>query len=186
MRNTNYDSVQIGLAIAKGLLLEDNGDFKITLDLVNNVALLKITDWDSFNLLSDGKQRSLLKQYRRVAAINLLKYRDTLAGGRKRFKEGFVYLMQDTRNPEYIKVGKSIEPVRRLEEANCFSPLKSFKLIRWFFCEDAFRIESLVHRTFKNRNSSGEWFRVDSKLLEDLILSQTYAPLAKLDKARSF
>lgn len=186
MRNKTYDEKQIQQAITSRLINKDTSWFAITYELVRKVALLKITDADSFANMKPSKQKSLLKQYFRLAAINLLKYRDTINKTGIRSKEGFVYIMLDTRNPRFIKIGKSIEPQRRLEEANCFSPERTFVISRWFFCEDAYYIENLVHKTFKQYNSSGEWFNISIEPVEQLIMTKIHAPLAKLDKARSF
>ncbi|AKN44348.1 hypothetical protein BI021_gp009 [Salmonella phage NR01] len=186
MRDNSYDTGQITKAINLGLIPKCDEWFKITYSLVNQVALLKIEDKLAFSKLRPSKQKSLLRQYFRLAAINLLKYRDCTVVSKLRSREGFVYIMQDSKCPEFIKVGKSIEPARRLEEANCFSPEKSFRILRWFFCEDAYSVENLVHRTFKDYNTTGEWFKLNPSLVEELIKTQIHAPLAKLDKARSF
>lgn len=185
MKSTEYDENQILEAKNIGLI-PDGVWFPITYSLVTEVASLKIKDKEKFWNLKLSKQSRLLRLYFRLAAINLLKYRDSKGLNTRRSRESFVYLIQDTKNPKYIKVGKSIEPHRRLSEANCFSPEKSFIILRWFYCEDAYLVENLVHRTFKDFNSSGEWFKVDYLKLEEFIKAQIHAPLAKLDKARSF
>lgn len=184
MQDKVYDAAQILAAIKEGLIPPNTGDFSISYSLVQEVALLKITDKIAFKELKPRKQRSLLRLYFRMAALNLLKYRDSIKQCRSR--EGFVYVMQDAAQPKFLKVGKSIEPNRRLDEANCFSPLNTFSILRWYYSEDAYTLEKLVHKNFANSRLTGEWFDLSIDTLDNFIKAQIYAPLAKLDKARSF
>lgn len=150
----NYDRSQIQQAIDLNLIPE-NQHFYITPTLVARVAELKITDKDTFNSKSLGKRNTLLRLYFKLSALNLLKYRASFSS---KGKEGFVYMITDTTRYGYYKIGKSKEPERRLTEANCFSPFKSFKLVRMYFSQDALRLESQLHKYFAEDRVSGEWF----------------------------
>ncbi|AFQ22235.1 hypothetical protein My1_076 [Pectobacterium phage My1] len=178
---TNYDEAQIEQAVSLGLIPRDTW-FPITNRLVEQTALLKITDWELFNSKTKGTQNSVLRLFFKTAALNLLKYRSTFSS---KGKEGFVYLMQDSERPEYIKLGKSKEPERRLSEANCFSPNKSFKMLRVFFYEDALAVEAELHRKYSEYCTSGEWFRsINLPEVIEYLSGKTYnALLAQLDRA---
>lgn len=176
----NYDTAQIASAI-KNNLIPENDYFPITYRLVEKVALLKITDISMFNSKSKGKRNGLLRLYFKTSALNLLKYRCTISN---KGKEGFVYLMEDTTRYGYTKIGKSKEPERRLMEANCFSPSKSFKIFRMFFFENALGVEAELHKHFNEDRLEGEWFSINPQEVVNYLTSKTHhALLAQLDRA---
>lgn len=51
--------------------------------------------------------------------------------------------MVDTTNPNYYKIGRSIEPDVRVITANTFSPFKSFKIVSFRYSQDAVELENI-------------------------------------------
>lgn len=152
----NYDENQILLSIHLNLIPE-NSDFKVDFNLIQKVARLKIKDFNLWNNISPGNKKGLWKQYCRIAAINLLKYKDE-CGYNKDFNESFIYILTDKQFKNHYKIGRTIEPERRLSECNVYSPYKSFNLISWTFSSNAIEDEKFFHEKFIEDRLEGEWF----------------------------
>lgn len=152
---SDVDWSQINLAIKNGLI--GNCNFEITKSLIEKVAFLKITDKEKFFLMSENKRKSIWAVFCRTAALNLLKFKDEF-DIEKSYKQAFVYIMTDTKNPNYYKIGRSIEPDIRVLNANTFSPFKSFKIVSFRYSQDAIKLENLMHKTYHRDHINGEWF----------------------------
>ena len=154
MRN-DVDWHQINLAIDNGLI--GHYDFEITKSLIEKVAFLKITDKEKFFLMTENKRKSIWGVFCRTAALNLLKFKDEF-DIEKSYKQAFVYIMTDTTNPNYYKIGRSIEPDIRAINANTFSPFKSFKVVSFRYSQNAIKLENLMHKTYYRDHINSEWF----------------------------
>lgn len=152
---SDVDWDQINLAIKAGLIY--HGNFEITQELIENVAFLKITDKKKFFSMTEAKRLSKWKVFCRTAALNLLKFKDEF-DIEKSYRQAFVYIMVDTTNPNYYKIGRSIEPDVRVITANTFSPFKSFKIVSFRYSQDAVELEKYMHSIYNQDHINGEWF----------------------------
>lgn len=152
---SDVDWDQINLAIKKGLIGHYN--FEMTKELIEKVAYLKIVDKENFLLKSRAKQQAIWRVFCRTAALNLLKFKDEF-DIEKSHRQAFVYIMADTKNPNYYKIGRSIEPDIRALSANTFSPFKSFKILSFRYSQDAVELEKYLHSIYESDHVNGEWF----------------------------
>lgn len=81
-------------------------------------------------------------------------------------KAGFVYVLQMEGLPFY-KIGRTVNLTRRLGE---ISPQMPGRLILVFAhrVRDAWRTESILHDSFRDRRMNGEWFRLDPQCLTEI------------------
>ncbi|AHY25388.1 hypothetical protein PS2_142 [Serratia phage PS2] len=147
-----YDLNQINEALSAGLIYDN---FTVTADLISSVAKLHFKD--IAELKSKRNRKSIWALACRTAALNLLKYKSDQMMDRD-FKESFVYIMTDSKNPNLYKIGRSIDPYSRLATANTFSPSRSFKLVSFRFSEDSVELEKYLHSIYSRDHEEGEWF----------------------------
>lgn len=168
---SNFDVNQILLAQELGLIPK-HSDFKLNSDLIQQVARLKIKDFDTWVKFTSDKKTGLWKQYTRIAALNLLKYKDS-EGYNKDFNESFIYILGDRKFKNHYKIGRTIEPERRLSECNVYSPYKSFYLVSWIFSDEAIKKEKLFHSIYDEDNIEGEWFYFpDVEIIRNIMHSE--------------
>ena len=75
--------------------------------------------------------------------------------------DGFIYIVGHRQHPLVFKIGKSRDPVRRLQSALSFVyPADSVYLIDAFFCIDIDIAEREVHRALDYGHAGREWFAV--------------------------
>ena len=78
----------------------------------------------------------------------------------KRHPEGFVYVVVDTNDPGYCKIGYSKDPAARLSSATTFIRQPTLKLVNAFYFPDCRAIEKAVHNAFGHLRDRGEWFHM--------------------------
>ena len=66
---------------------------------------------------------------------------------------------------DYYKIGKANNVDSRLRDLQVSNPY-DLELIKTFEVDDGFRFEKFLHKTFKNKHSRGEWFKLSR---EDLV-----------------
>lgn len=72
----------------------------------------------------------------------------------------YIYFIGSGKNHKFVKIGKSINPKKRMAELQTASPV-TISLIHYESVnteEKAFIIEKELHRIFRKYNSRGEWF----------------------------
>lgn len=140
-----------------GIIPKEDIDFRITNEVLNQVARLKITDFETWKRKTRSNKVSLWKVYFRMAALNILKYKHHL-GLNKDLRESFIYIIADDKFPNHYKIGRTIEPEKRVIDCNVFSPYKSFRLVSWLYSDEAVLDETVFHEIFREDRTSGEWF----------------------------
>jgi hypothetical protein len=72
---------------------------------------------------------------------------------------GYVYGIQHPNNPGWIKLGASVEPTKRLSEAQIWDPLARFTLaFRVMTTRECAVVERELHGELTMRQGVGEWF----------------------------
>ena len=79
-------------------------------------------------------------------------------------KDGFVYIMYDDTNLN-IKIGKTKNVEKRLGSLRCANP--NLKLYGYMKCKNHSKVENLLHKHFKTKRISGEFFLVNPKIVFD-------------------
>lgn len=78
----------------------------------------------------------------------------------------FVYFIAD--NNGLVKIGVAKNPKKRLKELQTASPRK-LNLISTVESDNAFRLEGKLHRRFKEKCVSGEWFELNSDDIDGVL-----------------
>lgn len=89
---------------------------------------------------------------------------------------GYVYAIGNAAWPAWVKIGKAVDAMDRLNSFQTSSPHRDYFLIHSRYFEDRNRAESIAHETLINehRHKSGEWFLITHKhaiaLIDAIIL----------------
>ena len=75
-----------------------------------------------------------------------------------------IYFMLCKGPGSYIKIGKAIDPWKRLREVNCVSPYE-IVLLRVEKTRRAYAREKKLHAMFKEEHHKGEWFKPSEALM---------------------
>ena len=75
----------------------------------------------------------------------------------------YLFMARDGDGPVYLKVGRSDDPVRRVQDVQVGCPFRIIKasMVKCASVDQAKEVELALHRRLSDRNSSGEWFRFD-------------------------
>ena len=75
---------------------------------------------------------------------------------------GFVYAIHAV-GSNYVKLGRSKEPLGRVRELQVGNPQR-LNLLKMWWCEGVFchEMERYLHNYFKEQNTSGEWFDMET------------------------
>lgn len=88
-------------------------------------------------------------------------------------RRSYVYLLvcKDGDGPRYMKIGHSCNPGVRLSQllVGCPIPPKSFAVcpVGYHHAGKASKVESALHKAFKDRQIRGEWYQIDTTSAED-------------------
>lgn len=69
----------------------------------------------------------------------------------------------------YYKIGKSYNAERRIKELSKFTPFKIKKIKTWDFYKP-YKMEHYLHRYFHRYLETGEWFKLNKKIIDQLII----------------
>lgn len=75
-------------------------------------------------------------------------------------KSGYLYVIHHPGYPAHSKVGRAVDPLRRLAAANTWSPNGKFRLIGQVHYTDSHLAERVAHLLLGPRWVRGEWFRI--------------------------
>lgn len=70
---------------------------------------------------------------------------------------GYIYVIQDTEYSKLYKIGRTVEPARRLNDIRNFLPGSS-EIIAIVDTQDAPTLEWQLHQRYAERRKRGEWF----------------------------
>jgi len=110
------------------------------------------------------------KLARRLAGTNLLK--ENIKRGVKStdIKAGFVYLISNQAFPLHYKIGVTFDILKRLASYQTYSPYRDYKIEKYDFVEDKFKIESQLLNHPLICREQGEWVLVPyaKEIFDDL------------------
>lgn len=102
------------------------------------------------------------KYARRLAGLNLLKENIKRGVKASEIKAGHTYLISNPAFPLHYKIGVSYDVHKRLSQYQTYSPYRDFKLVKYDFVQDKFKIEQqLVNHPLLHREN-GEWVLKDN------------------------
>lgn len=109
--------------------------------------------------------RKQLPEVRRRYAVYSRAYSRKKYSSNRQPQPGDVYIIQFDR---FFKIGRSVDPDRRLKEINGFLPVRAILLHR-IKSDDAIRAELQLHDRFSDRRTNGEWFELHQDDVQELI-----------------
>ena len=78
--------------------------------------------------------------------------------------EGYIYFLSVKVNgKEYIKIGQTINIKDRINTIQNIVPFLNITLIKKIYTENRFKVEFDLHKKFKKRNNSHEWYLFGEK-----------------------
>ena len=85
--------------------------------------------------------------------------------------EGYVYIITNPCWTNWIKVGMAIDAEDRCKQYQTSSPFRDYKLCYSKHFDDRKKAEAKAHSVLKKyaEEREGEWFKVDTKIAEDII-----------------
>lgn len=87
----------------------------------------------------------------------------------------FIYLIECQNK---IKIGRSVEPNRRLSQIACNTPSET-KLIATIYCEFADIVDELLKNHFKYLNHRGEWFSLTMDDIKRILTKKLPYPISQ-------
>lgn len=73
---------------------------------------------------------------------------------------GFLYVIAHPQHRTSSKIGRAVDPYKRLSAANTWSPYGAFRLHGYVFFVDVRLAEKVIHLRLSADRRRGEWFRV--------------------------
>ena len=89
-------------------------------------------------------------------------------GLRKSETEGYIYLVINPIYPDYVKLGRTINPEKRLKNYQTYSPLRNYEMYYKCYTKNLYIIESYFN---SNVSGNGEWFKIDRDKAKEIIVS---------------
>lgn len=127
----------------------------------------------TYALFSNNKKDlkgSNLRYAKKLAAINLLKF---LRANKRKYTEGFIYIISNPAWPDKVKVGMSVDPLERLSTFNTGDPYRAYKLECWAFFSEVKSVETYLHKKF-HLNRLNEWVDLNTyslSLIKEEVIS---------------
>jgi hypothetical protein len=78
---------------------------------------------------------------------------------------GYVYIIR-TLNSTHVKIGKTINITNRLK--SLYTNIGDIYLFGYIYCVDYSKIETELHRKYKDKRIRGEWFDLSKEDIEDI------------------
>ena len=149
-----------------------NENIKRTLDLLLYEKLLPDTclfDITEFhikkyieyysNIHGKGNKKYDESYARKLAGLNLLKYKISLGASYKNSKEGLIYVIENSAFDGYQKIGMTIDLVQRLKSYQTYDPLKRYRITHYDFVLNRKHTEEKILNSFNVDIESGEWIK---------------------------
>lgn len=74
--------------------------------------------------------------------------------------EGFIYAIYDSRNPEYIKVGKTNNLNSRISQYRTYTPFGDIQYLHFRYVKDRHGMEKRLIKSLGEMKAHGEWFKI--------------------------
>jgi len=89
--------------------------------------------------------------------------------------EGYVYAIRNKAWPDWIKIGKAVDAINRLNGYQTSSPMRDYELIHAVYFDDRNKAERDAHKIAEHKGErKGEWFKITEEqaleVLQELTL----------------
>lgn len=138
--------------------IPETGLFDITEDMIS----LYVATYGGLNSKLNTKFDPIYA--RKLAGLNLLKLKFSRGGSSKTCKEGLVYLISNPAWEEHLKIGMTVDLVKRLASYQVYDPLKKYKVLNYEFVLDRKKTEDSMLKSFNIHLESGEWIKYNDSI----------------------
>ncbi len=99
---------------------------------------------------------------------------EEITGKAPKKEDGYIYALQNPAWPEYVKIGKSVEPNQRIESYQTYSPHRDYKPIcNHVYSKNYGELEKMAHaiaRQLSGDFNAKEWFKLSPQQAEKILL----------------
>ena len=122
------------------------------------LAIAEVETVDAFYQKSEMEMENALH----VAESMMSNGRSEVTAKQTSEKRGFVYVITNPAYQGYVKVGKALDVLSRLNSYQTYSPMRDYKLEDYKFFSDRKKAEDLLKELLcdEQGDASGEWFKV--------------------------
>ena len=106
-----------------------------------------------------GNSKYDRKFARKLAGVNLLKYKLKRGATYKSCKEGLLYFIENPAFPEYFKVGMTIDLDKRLNSYQTYDPHRKYKVNSYEFVLNRSIAEKQILQSMEVDLHQGEWIK---------------------------
>ena len=99
------------------------------------------------------------KYARKLAGLNLLKYKFSMGEKFSTCKEGLIYFVENPSYPDHLKVGMTIDLDTRLATYQTYDPFRKFKVKHYEFVLNRRLTEDKILNSFNVDIENGEWIK---------------------------
>lgn len=152
-------------------------DFPITEELLNNY--INIYGSLTSNTPNIGKSSNRIYA-RKLAGINLLKFKISKGVPKSSIKEGVLYCITNPSWPSHTKLGITYDLNKRLASYQTYSPYRDYRVSSYDFVFDKKLVEKLVLLEFQYSLEKGEWIKdIASESIITYVRKNFIGPLAQ-------
>ncbi len=136
------------------------GNFDITEELVQQYIIA----------YGVGKESSCNKKInKKLAILNLIKYKRINGVPYNLIKEGWVYIMNNPAWEGFCKIGRTLDKKEREASMQTYSPFRDFNIEHYVYSPNAKKLESNVHKRLAKYRQKGEWFELSNSIALTII-----------------
>jgi hypothetical protein len=88
-------------------------------------------------------------------------------------RKGWVYVISNQAWEDWVKIGCTVNPAKRFDNYNTYSPLRNFEHHCWKRCEKAYESEQRIHTHLRNKlppdSCEYEWFKITPHSAEEVL-----------------
>lgn len=139
-------------------LIPNDPLFAITEEHIN--AFIRI--YDTYSMASEAKYKNYARRInytfnRKMAGRDLIRFKQQLGAKANQCREGFIYSIGNPAWPNYLKLGRTTDVIKRLASYQTYSPHRDYYRAHYEFVLDTREFEKLILKEFGQTLDSGEW-----------------------------
>jgi len=149
--------------------IQDTISFLVQTNIIPNIQVFDITEdmlqkyTEAYGRIIGKGNGKFNKVYaRKLAGLNLLKFKFSKGATYRECKEGMVYLIANPAWPDYLKIGMTIDLDSRLSSYQTYDPFQKFYIQHYEFVLNRKEAEKKMLQDFDLHGEKGEWIKYSS------------------------
>jgi hypothetical protein len=139
-------------------LIPNDPLFAITEKQIN--AFIRI--YDTYSTFGETKYQNYSKRInytfsRKMAGRDLIRFKQQIGAKANQCQEGFIYSIGNPAWPNFLKLGRTTDVIKRLATYQTYSPHRDYYRAHYEFVLDTRSFEKLILSKFGQTLDSGEW-----------------------------